>query len=337
MLPRLQGHSGTMTHRLLSMAGIVIAGTVLLTGCGAMGATSESPQMPSVGEPMPDLGQPESAPGFGGSEGGDDGGMPGGTPGIDQPRQDADGDEVIVHGSVAMQVADPIAMADAVVDAATARDGAIDRRAEGASTDFQPAWAMLTVRVPSPAVNDFLEALRGLADLSSVDVAEERVGAEVRDLEVRVNAARASVDRLTELLASAADTETLLEVEAQLTQRTSELEQLLSQQRSLADQVAMSTIEVQIRSTTVDGPTGTPSFWDGLVAGWNAFLAWGATFLFGLGQSIPALVLLALVALVIWLIVRRIMQRMPSRTTPPQGAVVVNPVTAPTERVSTEG
>ncbi|WP_306232266.1 DUF4349 domain-containing protein [Agrococcus beijingensis] len=328
-----------MTRRLLSMAGIVVAGTVLLTGCGALGAASESPAGPAVGQPLPDIGQPdigqpESAPqpGFGGSEGGDTGGQPG----VDVPQQDADGEEVIVQGSVAMQVADPIEMADAVADAAAARDGSIDRRSEGASTDFQPAWAMLTVRVPTVDVEGFLDALRGLADLSSVDVSEQRVGAQVRDLEVRVNAARASVDRLTELLATAADTETLLEVEAQLTERTSELEQLLSQQRSLADQVAMSTIEVQIRSTTVDGPTGTPTFWDGLIAGWNAFLAWGATFLFGLGQSIPALVVLAVLALVVWLIVRRIMQRMPSPTTPPQGAVVVNPVTTPTPAAATQ-
>ncbi len=90
----------------------------------------------------------------------------------------------------------------------------------------------------------------------------------------------------------------------------------------------MSTLEVQIRSTTVEGPTGTPSFLDGLVNGWQGFLAWGATFLFGLGQAMPALVILAIAGLIAWLNIRRIMKRMPARTTPVEGAKVVNPVGA---------
>lgn len=321
-----------MTRRLLSMAGIVIAGTVLLTGCGATGA-SQSPA-PDVGMPAPATdggglpewaGEPESAPMPGNEESaGDSGGDLG--EGGDLPSQDVDEDRaVIISGSLSMRVGDPIEMADAVSDAAQSRGGSIDRRAEGASTDFQPAWAMLTVRVPAEQVQDLLSALRALGDVTNLDLGEEVVTNQVRDLEVRVNASRASVERLTELLSTAADTETLLEVEAQLTQRTSELEQLLSRQRTLTEQVAMSTIEVRISSTTVEGPTGTPSFWDGLVAGWSAFLAWGAAALFALGQALPTLVVLALLALVVWLLVRRIMKRLPARTTPVAGAAIVNP------------
>ena len=260
------------------MAGLLLAGTVLLTGCGAgtPSFTSMPPEsVPPVSEaepgPMPDLDESGA-----GSSGGDTSG--------DLPEVGAAEDrEVIISGTVSMRVADPITTADAVADAAEARGGSIDRRSEGASTDFQPAWAALTLRVPADEVEDLLTALRGLGDVTAVDTSEERVGALVRDLEVRVNAARASVERLTELLATAADTETLLQVEEQLTQRTSELEQLRSQQRELADLVEMSTIDVRISATTVDGPSGTPSFWDGLVAGWNAFLAWGAAVLFGVG------------------------------------------------------
>lgn len=321
-----------MTRRHLSMAGIVIAGTVLLTGCGAMGA-SQSPA-PGIGMPAPATdggglpdwaGEPEAAPQPGDEEsaGGDTGSSD------DVPAEGTDEDRaVIISGELSMRVGDPIQMADAVTDATQARGGSIDRRAEGASTDFQPAWAMLTVRVPAAQVQDLLSALRALGEVTNVDLGEEVVTNQVRDLEVRVNATRASVERLTELLATAADTETLLEVEAQLTQRTSELEQLLSQQRALTDQVAMSTIEVRISSTTVDGPTGTPSFWDGLVAGWSAFLAWGAAALFALGQALPTLVILALIALVVWLVVRRILKRMPARRPAAQAPTVDNPAMA---------
>ena len=319
-----------MTRRLLSMAGIVIVGTVLLTGCGAMGASTGTAESEPGFDSAPDWGGVETVP-EGATDGSDmgadssDSSQSGGEPSQAVTEDRA----VIVSGSIAMQAADPLQTADAVTDAALSRSGAIDKRSEGASTDFEPAWATLTVRVPAIEVEGMLDALRGLAEVTRLDMGEQVVTNQVRDLEVRVNASRASVERLTELLTTAADTETLLEVEAQLTQRTSELEQLLSQQRVLSEQVAMSTIEVQIRSTTVEGPTGTPSFWDGLVGGWNAFLAWGATFLFGLGQAVPTLVILAVLGLLAWLIVARIMKRMPSRTLQVEGATVVNPVETP--------
>ena len=102
-------------------------------------------------------------------------------------------------------------------------------------------------------------------------------------------------------------------------------------QRALEDLVAMSTIGVDIRSTTVEGPTGTPSFWDGLVAGWGAFLAWGAAALFALGQAVPTLIVLAVLGLVVWLIVRRALRRRPQRATV-AGPAVENPATpAPVE------
>ncbi|GEK79679.1 DUF4349 domain-containing protein [Agrococcus baldri] len=315
-----------MTRRLLSMAGIVIAGTVLLTGCGAMGASTAEPEFMQESGTAPEWatdGQ-ESAPMPQEDAGGGDSGASG-AQGAEAQAVDEDR-AVIVTGSVSMRAGDPLQAADAVTDATEARGGTIDRRAEGASTDFEPAWATLTVRVPAVEVDGMLDALRGLAEVTTLDLGEEVVTNQVRDLEVRVNASRASVDRLTELLTTAADTETLLEVEAQLTQRTSELESLLSQQRALDEQVSMSTLEVQIRSTTVEGPTGTPSFWDGLVNGWNGFLAWGATFLFGLGQAMPVLVILALLALLAWLIVRRVVKRMPAGTTPSGHTKVVNPV-----------
>ncbi len=307
-----------MTRRLLPAAGILMAATVLLTGCGAMGAS----QSPLGGAPTQESGaQDGGAPDLGGG--------PVEQPSVGIPEAGEDigavaGDEdrsVIISGMLSMRVGDPIATADAVVDAAVARGGAVDRRSEGASTDFEPAWATLTVRVPAAEVEAMLTALRALGEVTRVDMGEEQVTAQVRDLEVRVDAARTSVDRLTQLLATAADTETLLEVEAQLTERTSELEQLRSQQRALDDLVAMSTIGVDIRSTTVEGPTGTPSFWDGLVAGWGAFLAWGAAALFALGHAMPTLVVLVVLGLAAWLVVRRIRRRRPHSATPAATAV----------------
>lgn len=326
-------------RRLRVRSGAAIAGSVLLVallaGCGALASSDPSdPSDPGgttgggPGIAGPELGAPEPM---------EPGAQPGAVP--DAPAEDGGGDglpsagvgdeaSVIVSGTLAMRAADPIGVADAVADAAEARGGGVEQRSEGASTDFEPAWATLVVRVPAAEVEGLLTALRGLGEVARVDLGEQDVSAQVRDLAVRVDAARASVERLTALLASAADTETLLEVEAQLTQRTAELEQLLSEQRAIEDAVAMSTIGVDIRSTTVAGPTGTPTFWDGLAAGWAAFLAWGAALLFGLGQSVPGLVLLLVLGGAGWLVVRAVLRRRGARgvAAPRPEAPVENPL-----------
>lgn len=323
-------------RRALSIAGIVVAGTVL-AGCGA-GATG-LPGSPAVDHRPEGPAEPYTQGGTdtGGTET-DTGGTESGSTAADaaaQPQAQSPEDRaVIVTGELAVRASDPLAVAEATSAAVRARGGRVEQRAESASTDFQPAYATLTVRIPGAEVDAFVDAIREAAEVTRVDLGEQDVTATVRDLEVRVATARASVDRLTQLLATAADTDVLLQVEEQLTQRTSELEALLAEQRAIGDQVAMSTIAVDIRATGVDGPTATPTFWDGLVDGWQAFVAWGATVLYGLGQSIPALVVVALLGLVAWFAVRAILRRRRPRTTQADApsAQVDNP--APREPVA---
>lgn len=276
------------------------AAALLLAGCASTqsGTSAESaPQPPAV---APDVATEGGADGFDSS----------------QPAVAADEQSVIVTGWVSIVAEAPIAAADAAADLATAAGGSVASRSESAGADDVPERAELTLRVPADEVDGLLDDLRDIGDVRDVDVSSVDVSQQVRDLDVRVASARASVDRLTALLATAADTATLLEIEGQLTTRTSELESLLAQQAALADQVALSTITVSIASEAI-APSEPSTFLDGLAAGWASLVAAAGAVAIGVGAALPWLAVLAIPVAVIVVVARRRTSRLsPSAPSP---------------------
>ncbi|WP_157674655.1 DUF4349 domain-containing protein [Agrococcus jejuensis] len=280
------------------------AAALLLAGCASTqsGTTAESaPQpLPAVEQGSPDVATSGGADGFDAS----------------QPAVDADAQSVIVTGWVSIVAEAPIEAADAAADLATAAGGSVSSRSESAGADDVPERAELTLRVPADEVDALLDDLRDVGDVRDVDVSSVDVSQQVQDLDVRVASARASVDRLTALLATAADTETLLEIEGQLTTRTSELESLLAQQSSLADQVALSTITVSIASEAI-APSEPSTFLDGLAAGWGALVAAAGSVAVAAGAVLPWLAVLAIPVAVVVVVARRRTARLsPSAPSP---------------------
>ncbi len=278
--------------------------TLLLAGCASTqsGTSAESaPQpMPAVEQGSPDV----ASSGGGGFD-------------ASQPAVDADGQSVIVTGWVSIVAEAPIEAADAAADLATAAGGSVSSRSESAGADDVPERAELTLRVPADRVDAMLDDLRGVGDVRDVDVSSIDVSQQVQDLDVRVASTRASVDRLTTLLATAADTETLLEIEGQLTARTTELESLLAQQSSLADQVALSTITVSIASEAI-APSEPATFLDGLAAGWGSLVAAAGAVAIAAGAALPWLAVLAIPVVVVVVVARRRTAR-PSPSAPARG------------------
>jgi hypothetical protein len=126
-----------------------------------------------------------------------------------------------------------------------------------------------------------------------------------QDLDARITALSASVDRLLALLATATDTDTLIQLETAISDRQAQLESLQSERRYYADQVALSTITLSLVSTA-DAPVKEPdTFVTGLITGWNAFVAFFAGLLVVAGVLLPWLVLAGLItALTLWIVKR---------------------------------
>ena len=153
---------------------------------------------------------------------------------------------------------------------------------------------------------------------------------QVVDLDARIGAMQASVDRLIALMAQTDDIAEISALESELTRRTADLEALEGQLRVLESQVSLSTITVTLLPPVlVDVPqepigVGTietaPSFLDGLRAGWGALVATARVVALVGGAVLPWMIPGSVLAVAQQLLVRSRMRRraaLVDRTLPP--------------------
>jgi hypothetical protein len=231
----------------------------------------------------------------------------GGSGAVAQPAAGATGAagsstrQVVKNGELSLTVDDPLAAADRVAQVAARLGGRVDQREQVAGTGGDAGSASLTIRVPTASLDDAVTELGHLGKVSRYTEKAQDVTGTVVDLDARITAAQASVDRVQGFLEHASTTTELLSTEQALSQRQSDLEQLQGQRAALADQVAMSTLAV---SLTAPGhpaieATGPRTFGDGLGLGWHSLLSGlrGASMV--LGVLLPWLVVAAAVVVLV--------------------------------------
>lgn len=229
--------------------------------------------------------------------------------GVELTERAADGGadldrQVITTGSMSVVVEHPLDAATEAVRITESAGGRVDGRTEYAPIDGRRGSATLTLRIPADNLTEVLDDLKALGEVDEVSLFTNDVTMESRDLEARITALEAAVERLLALLATADSTEALIQLETAITDRQAELESLKSQQRYLDDQVSMSTLTLYLISAQ-DAPVDDPvNFLDGLETGWNAFVAFFAGLLVVLGVLVPWLTLAAIIAFVIVAIVK---------------------------------
>lgn len=265
----------------------LLAATLLLTGCSASGGASDesgvsAPQAPVTTEDMAS---------------GADGGA----------REFADDDarSVIVTGTMTVTAEDPAAAAREAVRLVEASGGRVDGRSEYAPTGGDKGSASLTLRIPAEELQDVIDDLSELGRADEISTSTTDVTVAVADLESRIATQRGIIDRLNALFGQAGTIADLVELETRIAEHQATLEELEAQQRSVADQVALSTLSLYLRSEA-EAPAQQPlDFLTGLQAGWGAFVAFFSGLLVALGVLLPWLVLAGLIAAAVILIVRR--------------------------------
>ncbi|MCP2368794.1 cell division protein FtsB [Agromyces flavus] len=277
-----------MTRRRAHHAAAIAAiAALLLSGCSMGQGSSESGGDSGVA-PQPDVGVEEPA------DGGDASGEE------FAPEQPVDDDRsVITTGRLAMTVDDPTDAAAQVTDLVDAADGRIESRSETPGTDSQQARATLVVRIPADEFERVLADLRELGEVDSVQLEASDVTQQRQDLDARIEALEASVDRLLALLADADTTADLIAIESELSSRQAELDSLVAQRDYLADQVDYSTLTVELLSEGIAPDAGPDDFWSGLVTGWEALVAFASGLLVVAGVLLPWLAVLLVVAAII--------------------------------------
>ncbi|WP_327148331.1 DUF4349 domain-containing protein [Nocardia sp. NBC_01329] len=316
--------------RRLGVLLLVVCGSVLLAGCGGDDSRSSTADHSSSfegGAPAP-----ATAPGIRVQK------APNReqAPAPDTPDQATDRKEVIT-GTVDLTAGDPVAAAKTLVDRVDDLDGRVDQRTENPGTgDIEP-HVNLVIRIPAADTDAFIDGLGELGEITQVSTDRDDVTLQWQDLDARITALRASVDRLRDLMVRAADTADLIAAEEALAVRQGELDSLTGQRRYLDDQISLSTLTVDISSTVAktgdDGPT---NFWDGIVDGWNSLFDWLKGAIVFVGQVLPWLAFLAVLGAVVGVIAglaRRLRARRVTVSPAPAAPAPAAPAPAPAASV----
>lgn len=212
--------------------------------------------------------------------------------------------QVITTGYVTITVTNPMDSAADAIRITEQSGGRIDGRSEYAPKDStDKGSATLTLRIPSATLTATLDKLRELGTVEEVSLNSQDVTMATQDLDARITALSASVDRLLVLLSSATDTDTLIQLETAISDRQAQLESLESERRYYADQVSLSTVTLNLVAE-YNAPVEEPNtFVSGLEAGWNGFVAFFAGLLVVLGVLLPWLIFAGIITVaVIWIV-----------------------------------
>ncbi|KQY99174.1 hypothetical protein ASD19_04590 [Microbacterium sp. Root53] len=234
--------------------------------------------------------------------------------------------EVIRTGSATIVVDDVSAAADEISALATEFDGWVESLSigedatrtteDGVVTEYIPVppnGGWVSIRVPADRLDAVMARLDDVGEVTGTRVGTEDVSTVTRDLRARIDAARASVERLTALLEQSGSVADLVEVEAQLSARQAELESLEQQLEYYESQVAMSTLSVTLTEEAPPVEPDPAGFGDGLEAGWNGLLATLNGIVIALGFLLPWLAVIGLAWLIVWAILRAARSRRGAR------------------------
>lgn len=224
--------------------------------------------------------------------------------------------ELVTTGNATLAVDDPFDAAEQIADLVEQAGGRVEARDERAATADEPGSASMTLRIPADRVSATLDALDELGEVRDRHVETIDVTGTAQDLDARIAALRTSTDRLRELMADADRTSDLIEIEAELSTRQAELDSRVSERNRLSDEVAMSTLHVEIVAESSPAAQAQPGgFLGGLSAGWSALVTTFNVVVLVLGAIIPWLALAGVVLLVVVTVRRQIARNRPEGPT----------------------
>lgn len=218
--------------------------------------------------------------------------------------------DIVTTGRITIAVGDVGGAADRLTTDINDLGGRIDDRSEHTAGGGERS-ADFTVRVPSPKLDEFLADARGLGTVTTLSVQHEDVTEGRVDLDARIAALQASVDRLTALMKNASSTADLLAAEKALSERQADLDSLRNRRTKLGEQIEYATMTVTLSSTAA---APGPGFIASVRRGWQALLSTGADLVTIAGFLLPWSPVIAVVGWGLWRLRRRSRRRQRERS-----------------------
>ncbi len=207
------------------------------------------------------------------------------------------GRDVVRTAQLTLQVTDPAAATRGVRTAVAAAGGVIGEE----QVDTTGAW--LVIRVPAAGLDRLVDDLAATGTVLARSGRTQDATEQIVDLDSRVATQQASVTRVRALLAQATSIGDIVSVESELARREADLDSLTRRLAALEDQVALSTLTVELRTSPVAAPT--PGFGAGLGAGWSGLKVIGSGLATAAGFLLPFVPVLLVAAGVVWAVRRR--------------------------------
>lgn len=194
-------------------------------------------------------------------------------------------------------------------------EGGYTAQANFVETPNQPRRANLVLRVPAARLATILNQIRELGRVKEEHLNSEEVTEQVVDLEARLHNARATEQRLIEVLNNrTGKVRDVLEVEQEIARTREQIERMEAQRQNLMKRVEMATVNLtlaeEFKAQLEPTPVGTGrQLWNALVDGYENFAGSILGIAFFLARYGLSLILWGGICWLTWRAVRRPVKR----------------------------
>ncbi|MTI84918.1 MAG: DUF4349 domain-containing protein [Firmicutes bacterium] len=221
--------------------------------------------------------------------------------------------KIIKNGELSIYVPDIIDTLNDVEEKVSQLDGYTSESSLNNNGDDRRN-GRITIRIPTENFTQMLQWLSNTGKVQNKRIYTEDVTEEYIDLEARITNLKAQEKRLQEILTKAETVEEILKVEKEIERVRGEIDSLSGRLKYLQDRLAFSTIKLTLQeSVTASSTLSTPGFNSffqragvALVNNTNTLLNGTGNFLIYCIGIIPLLLPLALIALILWILRKRI-------------------------------
>jgi chemotaxis protein histidine kinase CheA len=228
-------------------------------------------------------------------------------------------DKIIYSGHVYMETTEfdnTIAELDRAVQAfgGFVQDSSVNgdsRSNEDGTTSVVNRWGYYTVRVPADKFDAFMKLAGELGNVTSSSRSAENVTSQYTDYEARLSSLTTQEERLLDMLAKSGDLESLIQLEARLSEVRYEIESIERNLRNLDQRLAYSTVNLELHEVEIYTPnvavqrTYGQRLSDAFADGWNGFVRGLQRFTINVAESLPGLVLFAVIVAAAVIVLRR--------------------------------
>ncbi len=179
-------------------------------------------------------------------------------------------------------------------------------------------WSHYVVRIPAKRFDEFMTTAGTLGNVTSSNRNAENVTSQYTDYEARLSSLTIQEERLLEMLKESGDLESLIQLEARLSEVRYEIESIQRNLRNLDQRISYSTVTLELQEVEIYTPTASvqrsfgEKIGDSFRDGWQSFARGWQDFVVGLVYALPVLVLLAVIgaaAVVVVISVRKKIRR----------------------------